>query len=94
MSPEARPPTSGSAAPSAGEVAEKARQVHDRLGTVLGNLPGPGMVTDEECTRLAAALRGLAKTFDRHSPVCPAPAPLESESGSGGRAWVFPGQNR
>ncbi|MGW0895338.1 hypothetical protein, partial [Saccharopolyspora sp. NPDC002578] len=94
MSPARPVSTSTSAAPSAGDVVEQAQQVQDRLGTVLEDLPRSGVLTERDCARLAGALRGLAKAFDRHASTCPAPAPVEPAAGSGGRAWVYPGQQR
>ncbi|MGW0895339.1 hypothetical protein, partial [Saccharopolyspora sp. NPDC002578] len=94
MSPARPVSTSTSAAPSAGDVAEQAQRVKDRLVTVLDDLPSPGEVTERDCTRLAGALRGLAKVFDRHASTCPAPPRIEPATGSAGRAWVYPGQQR
>ncbi|MCX2729457.1 hypothetical protein OOZ19_04335 [Saccharopolyspora sp. NFXS83] len=79
-----------SAQPSAGEVVEHARRVQERLNAAVECLLLPKAVTDEECTKLAAALRGLAKTLDRHA-VYARPAPVPS-SHSGMR--VYPGQQR
>ncbi len=92
MSPAAHASTSAPAAPSVREVVQRAEQVQARLGTALENLAGSGVVSEKDCTQLAASLRGLAKVLDRHAPTCH--APVDPAPGSGGRAWVFPGGNR
>lgn len=84
-----------STAPDAGAVIERAKPVRDQLERTIFALPGRGRVTGQDCTGLAAQLRGLAKLFDQHARVreaTPGTAALgEQEQGP---VWTFPGQQR
>lgn len=82
-----------SIAPDAGAVIERAKPVRDLLERTIFALPGRDTVTAENCTGLAAQLRGLAKMFDQHSRTREAAtaAPSGKEQGS---VWIYPGQQR
>lgn len=84
-------PTSSDSPPSpnAGDVVEQAHAVQHRLLALVAALEAPAAVTAEDCTRLAASLRGFAKSLDRFGGRCPTSSP-SSET----RTWVFPGQQR
>ena len=60
----------------------------DRLRALVADLPC-SEVTEQDCIKLAASLRGLAKVLDRHAPAC-----VDAAPDAGGRERVFPGQQR
>ncbi|MCA1194503.1 hypothetical protein [Saccharopolyspora sp. 6V] len=83
--------TSSSSASDIETVLEQGQQVLQRLHALFVALLG-AKATDEDCIRVAASLRRLAKLLDRIAPTCPAPARLDTAPG--GRERVFPGQQR
>lgn len=84
--------TFSSTVPETEHVIGQAKQMQHRLDDFTGKLPSPGEVTSDDCTSLAAGLRALAKTLDRHSPALDPPACPQSQAGQ--RTWVYPGQMR
>lgn len=84
-----------STAPDRDAVIHHAKIVRDKLERTIFALPGRGTVTEHDLTDLAAQLRGLAKSFDRHAPARDA-APATVVSGVPGRGpvWTYPGQQR
>lgn len=68
-------PTSTGSPPNAGEVVEQARGIEQRLLELVAAVEKPVVVTAEDCTRLAASLRGFAKCLDRFGGLCPTTPP-------------------
>ena len=84
-----------STAPDAGAVLSRAKPVRDQLERTMFALPGRGTVTGQDCTGLAAQLRGLAKMFDQHARVREAAPATGAPSGQEqGPVWTYPGQQR
>ncbi|MEU6130983.1 hypothetical protein ABZ805_17580 [Saccharopolyspora sp. NPDC047091] len=69
---------------------EQAHAVERRLLELVAAMEKPSVVTAEDCTRLAASLRGFAKRLDRFGGLCPTSPPSCATT----RTRVFPGQQR